>query len=91
MKKWIVLVTAILATASLAGCVEDTGSTSAPPSSGLTPGSNEQAYFDDGCVAGTSDAKASMSSVYERYSDQYDTRFEPYFRQGYEACWAANR
>jgi hypothetical protein len=91
MKTRILLVSAILAAASLSGCVEDTGSTSAPPSSGLTPGSNEQAYFDDGCVAGTSDAKASMSSVYERYSDQYDTRFEPYFRQGYEACWAANR
>ena len=91
MKTRIALVTAILAAASLAGCVEDTGYTNPTPSSGLAPGSNEQAYFDDGCVAGTSDAKASMSSVYERYSDQYDTRFEPYFRQGYEACWAANR
>lgn len=91
MKKQIVLVTAILATASLAGCVQDTGSKNTSPSSGLTPGSNEQAYFDDGCVAGTRDAKASMSSVYQRYAGQYDTRFEPYFRQGYEACWAANR
>ena len=90
MKTRIALVTAILAAASLAGCVEDTGSTSAPPSSGLTPGSNEQAYFDDGCVAGTSDAKAKMSMAYERH-DGYDSRFEPYFRQGYEACWAANR
>lgn len=91
MKKWIVLVAAILATASLAGCVEDTGSANSPPSSGLTPGSNEQAYYDDGCVAGTQDGKAGMSSVYQRYAEQYDTRFEPYFRQGYEACWAANR
>ena len=90
MKTRIVLVSAILAAASLSGCVEDTGSTSAPPSSGLTPGSNEQAYFDDGCVAGTSDAKASMSMAYERH-DGYDSRFEPYFRQGYEACWFANR
>lgn len=91
MNNRIVLLAAILATASLAGCVEDTGSASPPTSSGLTPGSNEQAYYDDGCVAGTQDGKASMSSVYQRYSDQYDTRFEPYFRQGYEACWAANR
>jgi len=89
MKTRILLVSAILAAASLSGCVEDTGSTSAPPSSGLTPGSNEQAYFDDGCVAGTSDAKASMSMAYERH-DGYDSRFEPYFRQGYEACWFAN-
>ena len=86
MKKRIVLVTAILATASLAGCVEETAYKAEP-----TPGSNERAYIDDGCVAGTRDAKANMSSVYERYADQYDTRFEPYFRQGYEECWAANR
>ncbi|MEH6739327.1 MAG: hypothetical protein V7695_12375 [Sulfitobacter sp.] len=91
MKKPFMLVGAILATASLAGCIEDTGPANFRPSSGLTPGSNEQAYYDDGCVAGTQDGKASMSSVYERYSDQYDTRFEPYFRQGYEACWAASR
>ena len=91
MTKRIALDAAMLAAVSLAGCVEDTGSTNSPPSSGLTPGSNEQAYFDDGCVAGTRDGKAGMSSVYERYSDQYDTRFEPYFRQGYQACWAANR
>ena len=89
MKKQIVLVTAILATASLVGCVQDTGSTNPPSFSGVTPGSNEQAYFDDGCVAGTRDAKASMSMAYERH-DGYDSRFEPYFRQGYEACWAAN-
>jgi len=91
MKKNFVLLAAVLATASLAGCVEDTGYTNAPPYSGLTPGSNEQAYYDDGCAAGAQDANARMSSVYERYADQYDTRFEPYFRQGYEACWAANR
>ena len=91
MKKRIALVTAILASASLTGCVEETGSTDSRPYSGLTPGSNEQAYFDDGCVAGARDGKAGMSNVYERYSDQYDTRFEPYFRQGYQACWAANR
>ena len=91
MKARMTLVTAILAATALAGCVEDTGYTNPTPSSSLTPGSNEQAYYDDGCVAGTQDGRASMSSVYQRYSDQYDTRFEPYFRQGYEACWAANR
>ncbi len=90
MKKFV-LISAVLAAASLAGCVEDTGYTNPTPSSGLTPGSNEQAYYDDGCVAGTGDAQASMSMAYERYANQYDTRFEPYFRQGYEACWAANR
>jgi len=89
MKTRIALVTAILAAASLAGCVEDTGYTNPAPSSGLAPGSNEQAYYDDGCVAGTNDAKARMSMTYQRH-DGYDSRFEPYFRQGYEACWAAN-
>jgi len=90
MKNFLLLKT-ILAASLLAGCVEETGYTNAPPSSGLTPGSNEQAYYDDGCAEGTQDGKASMSRDYERYADQYDTRFEPYFRQGYEACWAANR
>lgn len=56
-----------------------------------TPGSNERAYYDDGCKAGTSDAKLSMSMAYERHSDSYDRRFEPYFAQGYEACWKKNR
>ena len=52
-----------------------------------TAGSNERAYYDDGCMEGTRDAQASMSSVYERYADMYDSRFEPYFKLGYEACW----
>jgi hypothetical protein len=56
-----------------------------------TPGSNERAYYDDGCKAGTRDAKNSMSMAYERHSDSYDRRFEPYFAQGYEACWRKNR
>jgi len=50
-------------------------------------GSNERAYYDDGCHDGTGDAKMGMSMAYERHSDMYDTRFEPYFKQGYEACW----
>jgi hypothetical protein len=52
-----------------------------------TPGSNERAYYDDGCLEGTRDAKASMSMAYERHADMYDSRFEPYFAQGYEECW----
>ena len=56
-----------------------------------TPGSNERAYYDDGCRAGTQDAKLSMSMAYERHSDSYDRRFEPYFAQGYEACWKKHR
>jgi hypothetical protein len=52
-----------------------------------TPGSNERAYYDDGCHEGTVDAQNSMSMAYVRHSDMYDRRFEPYFQQGYEACW----
>jgi len=52
-----------------------------------TPGSNERAYYDDGCLEGTRDANASMSMAYERHADMYDSRFEPYFAQGYEECW----
>ena len=54
-------------------------------------GSNEREYYDDGCHEGKSDAKMSMSMVYERHSDMYDSRFEPFFKQGYEACWKQNR
>jgi len=56
-----------------------------------TEGSNERAYYDDGCHEGTRDAKASMSMAYERHSDMYDRRFEPYFAQGYEVCWKHHR
>jgi hypothetical protein len=87
--KTFVLLTAVLAAALLVGCVEET--TTLNTGVAGTPGSNERAYYDDGCVAGTQDAKASMSSVYERYADDYDTRFEPYFQQGYKTCWAENR
>ena len=52
-----------------------------------TLGSNERAYYDDGCHEGTGDAQMSMSMAYERQSDMYDSRFEPYFRQGYDHCW----
>jgi len=52
---------------------------------------NECAYFKDGFEAGRQDGVASMSSVYERYSDQYDTRFEPYFARGYEEGWMKYR
>jgi hypothetical protein len=52
-----------------------------------TMGSNERAYYDDGCREGTADAKASMSEAFDRHADMYDGRFEPYFKQGYEACW----
>lgn len=50
-------------------------------------GSNERAYYDDGCLEGTRDAQASMSMAYERHAGMYDSRFEPFFAQGYEACW----
>lgn len=54
-------------------------------------GTNERDYYDDGCRDGTGDAQMGMSMAYERHSDMYDSRFEPYFRQGYEACWRQYR
>ena len=54
-------------------------------------GTNERDYYDDGCRDGTGDAQMGMSMVYERHSDMYDSRFEPYFKQGYEACWRQYR
>ena len=52
-----------------------------------TEGSNERAYYDDGCREGTRDAQAGMSMAYERHAGMYDSRFEPFFAQGYEVCW----
>jgi hypothetical protein len=54
-------------------------------------GTNEFDYYVDGCRAGREDGEANMSSVYERYSDQYDSRFEQSFREGYESCWSKYR
>ncbi len=56
-----------------------------------TPGSNERAYYDDGCHEGTADAKMSMSMAYERHADMYDSRFEPFFKDGYDKCWKHHR
>lgn len=50
-------------------------------------GTNEREYYDDGCREGTGDAEMNMSMAYQRHSDMYDSRFEPYFRDGYETCW----
>lgn len=55
------------------------------------PGSNEYEYYADGCKAGKTDGKANMSSVYQRYDDQYDSRFEKPFKEGYDACWKKYR
>ena len=54
-------------------------------------GSNEYEYYADGCNAGMKDGKANMSSVYQRYDYQYDTRFEKPFKKGYETCWKKYR
>ena len=54
-------------------------------------GSNEYEYYSDGCMAGEKDGRANMSSVYQRYDYQYDSRFEKPFRIGYEACWRKYR
>jgi hypothetical protein len=56
-----------------------------------TAGSNERAYYDDGCLEGTRDAKTSMSLAYERHAEMYDRRFEPFFAKGYETCWNHHR
>lgn len=63
----------------------------APASTAPRRGSNERAYFDDGCKAGKSDAQAGMSMYHGRHSGAYDSRFEPYFKSGYEDCWRKNR
>lgn len=54
-------------------------------------GSNEYEYYADGCKAGMKDGKANMSSVYQRYDYQYDSRFEKPFKKGYETCWKKYR
>ena len=54
-------------------------------------GLEEALEFDDGCRRGREDGRAGMSSYYGRYSDEYDSRFEPYFARGYEQCWRENR
>ena len=54
-------------------------------------GTNERAYYDDGCREGASDARANMSRNHERHADMYDGRFEPAFKQGYYACFDHNR
>ena len=48
---------------------------------------NECEYYKDGYTAGANDGKASMSNFYGRHADGYDSRFEPYFKRGYEAGW----
>ena len=50
-------------------------------------GTNERAYYDDGCDAGTRDAQDGMSKAYDRHNHDYDSRFERYFRHGYNSCW----
>lgn len=52
---------------------------------------NECEYYTDGYKAGAEDGKAGQSMAYERHSDAYDSRFEPYYARGYEAGWKANR
>ena len=32
-----------------------------------------------------------MSNAYQRYGNDYDSRFEPNFKQGYEHCWKKYR
>ena len=50
-------------------------------------GSNEEAYYKDGCAAGKTDRKNNQSMAYERHSGDYDSRFEAAFAAGYNHCW----
>ena len=91
MNKTIFAVFLMSAGLALSGCSESTDSPSVSGSGVPTAGSNERAYYDDGCSAGTSDAQASMSMAHERHAEMYDSRFEPFFKQGYEDCWRRYR
>ena len=33
----------------------------------------------------------NMSMAYERHTGDYDTRFEPNYRKGYNTCWKHQR
>jgi len=48
---------------------------------------SECEYYKDGYKAGKDDGKASMSRFYGRHSDSYDSRFEPFFADGYKDGW----
>ena len=54
-------------------------------------GGNECEYYMDGYKAGKGDADMSMSRLYERHGDDYDSRFEAYFSRGYQSGWNDNR
>lgn len=54
-------------------------------------GTNERAYYDDGCHEGTTDAQNNMSMAYERHHEMYDRRFKAAFVRGYENCWRHHR
>ncbi len=48
---------------------------------------NECEYFKDGYRAGKEDGKMSMSRLFERHSDSYDSRFKSFFADGYNNGW----
>ena len=48
---------------------------------------NECEYYKDGYKVGKEDGQNSMSRMYERHSDYYDSRFEKYFANGYRNGW----
>lgn len=54
-------------------------------------GGNECEYYMDGYWAGKDDAEMSMSRVYQRHSEDYDSRFEEYFARGYQSGWNDHR
>jgi opacity protein-like surface antigen len=48
---------------------------------------NRCEYYKDGFKKGREDRGAHLSDAYQRHSEEYNTEFESYFRQGYEVGW----
>ncbi len=44
----------------------------------------QRVHYDDGFRHGRSDWSAGLSKNYKRHCEEYDSRSERYFRQGYE-------
>jgi hypothetical protein len=85
----IVLIAAIVAVASISLATSADAKKSRAPANACPRGmdSYDCDYYKSGMKAGRGDRAAHQSAVYERHSDQYDSRFEPAFKAGYEKGW----
>lgn len=52
---------------------------------------NRCEYYKDGFKKGREDRGAHLSDAYQRHSEEYNSEFESYFRQGYEVGWNSGR